>query len=204
MANPLSRPISGVFDQLARVYDFPLLQQTFYRPAQDAVVARLRRADAQRIADVGCGTGILSSRIAEELAPTAVYGCDMSDGMLAKARDRSAKVSWTRAPAEQLPFDDASIDAVISTNAFHFFDQPAAVAEFHRVLAPGGLMMIGVVNPSSAPRRFLLWLGSGGGSVGHFPTPEQMRSLATGAGFATVEHQVVRRWTGEGLTVATK
>lgn len=204
MANPLNQQISAVFDRAARIYDFPLLQWLAYQPVQDVVLARLRAAGSQRIVDVGCGTGILSSRIAAELHPSAVYGCDMSEGMLAKARARSTAVHWKRTPAEQLPFDDASIDAVVSTNAFHFFDQPAAVAEFHRVLTPGGLMMIGVVNPASAGRRLLLWIGTGGGSVGNFPSPDQMRALATSAGFSGVTHHTVRDWTGEGLTIATK
>jgi ubiquinone/menaquinone biosynthesis C-methylase UbiE len=39
--------------------------------------------------------------------------------------------------AEQLPFDDGALDAVVTTSAFHFFDQPAALREFHRVLASG-------------------------------------------------------------------
>jgi ubiquinone/menaquinone biosynthesis C-methylase UbiE len=45
-------------------------------------------------------------------------------------------------PAEQLPFDDGTLDAVVTTSAFHFFDQPAALREFHRILAPGGLAAV--------------------------------------------------------------
>ena len=47
-----------------------------------------------------------------------------------------------RGPAEQLPFDDGTLDAVVTTSAFHFFDQPAALREFHRVLASGGLVAV--------------------------------------------------------------
>ena len=57
--------------------------------------------------------------------------------MLNQARARSDRVRWLKGPAEQLPFDDAALDAVVTTSAFHFFDQPAALAEFHRVLHPG-------------------------------------------------------------------
>lgn len=204
MANTLNRQIPALFNQVARFYDLPWLQEKVYRPAQDAVLARLRTSGARRIVDVGCGTGILSARIAEELHPEAIYGCDMSDGMLANARARSAAVQWVKTPAEQLPFNDDSMDAVISTNAFHFFDQPAAVAEFRRVLAPGGQMMIGVLNPENTARRLMMWLTTGGGSVGHFPTADEMVEMASAAGFAEVSHQVVRSWSGEGLTIATK
>jgi ubiquinone/menaquinone biosynthesis C-methylase UbiE len=56
--------------------------------------------------------------------------------MLEQARVRSDRVKWMRGPAEQLPFDDGTLDAVVTTSAFHFFDQPAALREFHCVLAP--------------------------------------------------------------------
>jgi ubiquinone/menaquinone biosynthesis C-methylase UbiE len=49
-------------------------------------------------------------------------------------------VQWLRGPAEQLPFDDGALDAIVTTSAFHFFDQPAALREFRRVLASGGLV----------------------------------------------------------------
>ncbi len=123
----------------APAYDLGFLQQWVYRPAQDEVIAMLREHKSRRIADIACGTGILADRIQRELAPAQVYGVDMSEGMLAEAKERSAAVQWLRGPAEQLPFDDASLDAVVTTSAFHFFDQPAALRDFHRVLVPGGM-----------------------------------------------------------------
>jgi len=71
----------------------------------------------------------------------------MSDGMLARARARSSEVQWRKAPAEHLPFEDGVLDAVVTTSAFHFFDQPAALREFHRVLAPGGLAAVATLSP---------------------------------------------------------
>ena len=110
----------------APAYNLPLLQQWVYRPAQDEVIELLRSHNSQRVADIACGTGILADRIQRELHPRQVYGVDMSEGMLAEAKERSSAVQWLRAPAEQLPFDDGTLDAVVSTSAFHFFDQPAA------------------------------------------------------------------------------
>ena len=43
-------------------------------------------------------------------------------------------------------FDDGALDAVVTTSAFHFFDQPAALREFHRVLAPGGLVAVSALS----------------------------------------------------------
>ena len=118
----------------APAYNLPFLQQWVYRPAHDEVVAQLRDHQSARVADIACGTGILADRIERELHPAEVYGVDMSEGMLNQARSRSTAVQWLRGPAEQLPFGDGAVDAVVTTSAFHFFDQPAALREFHRVL----------------------------------------------------------------------
>jgi ubiquinone/menaquinone biosynthesis C-methylase UbiE len=107
-----------------------------YRPAQNEVITALHRRGASKVADIACGTGILADRIARELRAVEVYGVDVSDGMLAQARERSSEVQWRKGPAEHLPFEDGVLDAVVTTSAFHFFDQPAALREFYRVLAP--------------------------------------------------------------------
>lgn len=175
---------------LSKVYNFPLVQRHIYSPAQDDTIRQLREHDARRIADIACGTGILASRIQVELPAASVFGVDMSDGMLAKARARSAQVQWRKAPAEQLPFEDGTLDAVVTTSAFHFFDQPAALAEFHRVLAPGGMVSVATICPKEHR-----WTRGGTGERGpaHFPTAAEMERLFSGAGFDVVVHRPVAR-----------
>lgn len=175
----------------APVYDTPTLQRWFYQPVQDEVVAQLRARGSRRVADIACGTGILATRIHNELNTDEVYGVDMSDGMLAQARARCGRVRWLKAPAERLPFDDGTLDAVVSTTAFHFFDQPVAMREFHRVLAPGGLVAIGTISPPDLPVLRLLRLGPNG--TAHNPTPAEMRTLFAEAGFEVTEQHRANR-----------
>lgn len=179
----------------APAYDAQFLQRWVYRPAQDEVVARLRSAGSRRVADIACGTGILADRIERELHLDEVYGVDMSDGMLAQAKARSSQVHWLKGPAEQLPFDDGALDAVVTTSAFHFFDQPAALAEFHRVLAPGGLVAVATISP--APPQALQWLSDSRFTPAHSPSPTQMRELFRGAGLTVLDQHRVDRpiWT---------
>jgi ubiquinone/menaquinone biosynthesis C-methylase UbiE len=176
----------------APAYNLPFLQQWVYRPAHDEVVAQLRDHQSARIVDVACGTGILADRIERDLHPAAVYGVDMSEGMLNQARSRSIVVQWRRGPAEQLPFDDAALDAVVTTSAFHFFDQPAALREFHRVLSPGGLVAV-----STMSARQPLLPAASRLKPAHNPTSAEMRRLFEDAGFTIVEQHRVRRplWT---------
>jgi ubiquinone/menaquinone biosynthesis C-methylase UbiE len=179
----------------APLYDLPFLQRWVYRPAQDEVVSELRSHGAKRVADIACGTGILAARIQKDLRPGTVFGVDMSDGMLEQAKTRSTEVTWLKGPAEWLPFDDGSLDAVVTTSAFHFFDQPAAMREFYRVLAPGGLAAVATISPP--PAKLLHRIASESSSVAHSPSAAEMRRLFTDAGFTITSQRRVDRplWT---------
>jgi ubiquinone/menaquinone biosynthesis C-methylase UbiE len=146
----LNDAVTQFWSVAAPLYDLPFLQW-LYRPAHDEVIAALKDRGAHKVADVGCGTGILADRISKELHPDEVYGVDMSDGMLAQERARSSKVQWRKGPAEHLPFDDDALDAVVTTSAFHFFDQPAALRELRRVLTPGGVAAVATLSPHQPP-----------------------------------------------------
>lgn len=200
----LNSAVTGMWSLLSPAYDLPFLQQWVYRPPHDEVIALLHAHQSRRIADIACGTGVLSARIEEELHPDEIYGVDMSDGMLAQARAKSDRVHWLRSPAEQLPFDDGALDAVVTTSAFHFFDQPAALREFHRVLAPGGLVAVATL---SARQHFVQvpsrWKPQ------HNPPPEEMRALFEEAGFTISDQHRIRRpiWTqliSDLITVGAK
>jgi ubiquinone/menaquinone biosynthesis C-methylase UbiE len=174
----------------APAYNLPFLQQWVYRPAHDEVVGQLRAHSSARVADIACGTGILADRIERDLHPAQVYGVDMSEGMLNQARARSTDVQWLRGPAEQLPFDDGALDAVVTTSAFHFFDQPAALREFHRVLSPGGLAAVSTLSA----RQFLPQRpATSRWKAAHHPSAAEMRRLFEDAGFTVAEQHRVRR-----------
>ncbi|MBW0014854.1 class I SAM-dependent methyltransferase [Mycobacterium sp.] len=202
----LNDAVTRMWSFLAPAYDLPFLQQWVYRPPHDEVIAQLRSRGARKIADIACGTGILSDRIERELHPEAIYGVDMSDGMLAQARARSERVMWLRGPAEQLPFNDGALDAVVTTSAFHFFDQPAALREFHRVLASGGLVAVSAL---STRQPMLQASASNRWKPQHNASPAEMRTLFEEAGFTVSDQHRIPRpfWTrivSDLITVGTK
>ncbi|HEX2153222.1 MAG TPA: methyltransferase domain-containing protein [Acidimicrobiia bacterium] len=93
--------------------------------------------------DVGCGTGVVAREALARVGHGGrVVGVDPNEGMLAVAQ-RTPRVEWRTGVAEDLPFADASFDAVVSQFAMMFFDdRERAVREMERVLRPGGRVAI--------------------------------------------------------------
>jgi ubiquinone/menaquinone biosynthesis C-methylase UbiE len=100
----------------------------------------------KRVLEVGCGTGLILSRLAAE-ASEAV-GMDLSKGMLKSARERGLSVAV--GSATQLPFPDDSFDIVCSFKVLaHVPDIRSALSEITRVTRPGGRMVLEFYNPWS-------------------------------------------------------
>ncbi len=103
-------------------------------------------APGQAVLDVACGTGVLACEAARRAAPGgSVTGLDCNDGMLEVARRHDPEVDWVYGAAEDLPFDDAGFDVVVSQFGLMFFDDRAkALSEMWRVLKPGGRLAVAV------------------------------------------------------------
>jgi SAM-dependent methyltransferase len=123
------------------------------------------------VLDVGCGAG-MDSLVAAQMvgASGSVTGIDMTPEMVVKARGSIAEmglgnVRIVEGSAEQLPFDDASFDVVISNGVIDLIpDKDAVFSEITRVLRPGGRIQLADVtiqNPVSeqSKRDIDLWAG---------------------------------------------
>jgi ubiquinone/menaquinone biosynthesis C-methylase UbiE len=117
----------------------------------------------RRVLELGCGTGRNLAALAARGA-TTLAGVDLSDGMLAIARARLPGASFWRASIlDPTPLDPASVDLVLITLVLeHVADPSAAFAEAHRVLAPGGRLVVIELHPDA--------LSSG--SRAHFEGPD--------------------------------
>jgi ubiquinone/menaquinone biosynthesis C-methylase UbiE len=120
-----------------------------FQELQGRALGMLELGAEDLLLDLGCGTGV-AVREAAEVVRQAV-GLDLSSGMIAQARDRSAGLANvefvegdTSAP---LPFAAGAFTAALCTTAFHHFPrQEAVLRELGRVLAPGGRVVIADAN----------------------------------------------------------
>jgi SAM-dependent methyltransferase len=107
----------------------------------------LGAAAGERILDVGCGPGFYVAEILERVGDGGrVAGVDSSPAMLALAARRVAaheNVELREGGATALPFPDASFDAALSVQVLEYVDDvSAAIAELHRVIRPGGRLVV--------------------------------------------------------------
>jgi SAM-dependent methyltransferase len=93
-----------------------------------------------RILEIGCGTGLLWQKNRARINSTwRIVLTDLSFGMLATSRETGITASSAETDAQSIPFADATFDAIIANHMlYHVPDLPRALAEFQRVLKPGG------------------------------------------------------------------
>ncbi len=98
----------------------------------------MRQKGDALLVDVGCGTGISTRQFAAHGVDT--IGVEPNDAMRARAEaePESATTRYVKGTAEATGLPDGCATAVLAAQAFHWFDAPAALREFHRLLRPGG------------------------------------------------------------------
>jgi ubiquinone/menaquinone biosynthesis C-methylase UbiE len=109
-----------------------------------------------RVVDLGCGFGWFC-RWAREAGAAEVLGLDVSENMLARARQTTADpaIRYARADLEDLVLPDAGFDLVYSSLTFHYIaDFAGLLARIHRTLAPCGRLVFSIEHPIyMAPSR---------------------------------------------------
>ncbi|WP_082973397.1 class I SAM-dependent methyltransferase [Mycobacterium sp. E2327] len=124
------------YDLFARLLGMPKVY--------DTLIAQAELADGQRVLEIGCGTGNLTTRVRGAYPGVDVTGCDPDPRALDRARRKAIglkDIRFEQGYAERLPYPDAEFDRVLSSMMLHHINEdakPAAAEEIFRVLRPGG------------------------------------------------------------------
>jgi SAM-dependent methyltransferase len=205
-----SAAIEGSDPITANLYD---AAQTGMLP-EEAVLASLgcgnptalaRLNEGETVLDLGSGGGIDVLLSARRVGPTGkAYGLDMTDEMLALARENQRKagaenVEFLKGEIEHIPLPDCSVDVIISNCVINLSaDKGRVLREAFRVLKPGGRFAVSDVVtrgevPAEVRENMLLWVGCIAGAL----QDEEYVAKLTQAGFENVSIEPTRVYTIE-------
>jgi demethylmenaquinone methyltransferase/2-methoxy-6-polyprenyl-1,4-benzoquinol methylase len=154
-----------MFASIARSYDLNNRLHSFWRDQawRRFAIKQAAVKPADTCLDVACGTGDLTEALAHAGA-AKVTGLDFTPQMLEVARERatrlpretSEKITYIQGDAQNLPLPDGSVDVVtIAFGIRNVLEPTRAIAEFRRVLRPGGrLAILEFAEPSFGPARW--------------------------------------------------
>ncbi|HZP96570.1 MAG TPA: arsenite methyltransferase [Candidatus Limnocylindria bacterium] len=161
----------------------------------------------ERVLDLGSGAGLDVLLSAKRVSPGGhAYGVDMTDEMLAVARENQRKAGVTNATflegtIERVPLADGSVDVVISNCVINLAaDKGAVLREAHRVLRPNGRFAVAdmVALEELAPdakRRLDLWAGCVAGTI----SIDEYTTALRDAGFTGIDVEVTREQRLDGV-----
>lgn len=187
---------------MAETYERILVPVIFAPWAQDLIERARPIGPADRILDLGCGTGIVARRLRERLGGGArITGVDASTEMIAMARTLAPELDWREGNAMKLPFADATFELAVSQQMLQFVpDRVAALREIRRVLVPGGRL---VAATWRARREQPLYevlgqiaerhLGAANEKRFSFGDDSALRAVLSDAGFTAIRVEVVTR-----------
>ena len=179
------------FTQAAQVYESD--RAGIYEICKDDYPQMLAELEVETffdVLDVGCGTGAVIVLLHEKYPAARYTGLDLTPAMIDVAATKGLpNCMFVVGDAEDMPFEDASFDAVLSSNSFHHYPNPAAFfSGALRVLRPGGRLIL----RDYTSNDFVVWLMNtfelpatrllGHGDV-HVCKLSEFRALAEAAGF---------------------
>ncbi len=174
----------------------------YSRPLAEAFAGFAGVAPGQRVLDVGCGPGALTSVLVRRTGAGGVAAVDPSASFVEACRDRLPGVDVHAATAERLPFGDGGFDAALSQLVLHFVDDAAVViAEMSRVTKPGATVALAVWDAAGGMQMLrAFWDAAAAADPGFRPAVSDLRyggageisRLMTAGGLDDVREETLR------------
>lgn len=189
--------VARSFSQAASTYDQVAALQ---RQVAESLLDKIPSRSFANIVDLGCGTGVVTSQLADRDGAEAVFGLDIAEGMLRFAHNRypQSSLQWCGADAENLPLQDESVELVFSSLAVQWCaDFQQVCNEIMRVLKPGGYCLLATLGPNTLRELRSAWQRVDGYvHVNRFIDAERVTQAALSAGFECEcwEEDVVMRY----------
>ena len=211
-----ARRVARVFDSVAARYDLmnDVMSGGLHRVWKAATISQANIRPGQHILDVASGTGDLALAMARRVGASGrVIMSDINASMLLRGRNRLIDAGFPTTAvvcdAEHLPFPDASFDLVtVAFGLRNMTDKPAALRQMHRVLKPGGKLLVLEFSKVAAPLekiydlysfKVLPWLGKRiagdedsyrylAESIRMHPGPDELAQMLREAGFGVVRY----------------
>ena len=130
-----------IYNDMARGYD-SAPEGRYTRPHKAEIIEKVILRDGDNVLDVACGNGYLLGELIKK-AKVNAFGVDISENMIAVARERHPDCTFAVSPCVPLLFENESMDVITVSCAFHHFEEPQAFAdECIRVLKKNGRIYI--------------------------------------------------------------
>ena len=143
-SNPISSPPFSFSGSIPKHYE-QFLGPMFFEPYAIEVSRRIDFTSIQFALEIACGTGRVTRHLREHIpAASKLVASDISEDMLAVAKKRlkEFEIDWQVIDAQQLPFNENTIDVVVCCFGYMFVpDKTKAFGEAYRVLRPGGMLL---------------------------------------------------------------
>ena len=178
--------VAESFSKAATTYDSAAQLQ---RDISDRLWALLPAVQAQRVLDLGCGTGTGTVRLQQYFPQAQVLSLDIAPGMLQQVRKKHPGAVGVCADAEALPFKNDSLDIIFSSLAIQWCQAyPQLFAELYRVLAPGGSCVISTFRSGTLQELKTAWQAADAHvHVNAFADSAELREAAQQAGFCSID-----------------
>lgn len=188
--------VQKIFTQSAQ--SFTALKASADRASHEAMLRLARVQPSDRVLEVACGPGFVALLFAERARQ--VVGLDLTEALLDQARQRQRErglhnLQFVQGDAEHLPFPESTFTIVACHKAFHHFANPQKVLrEIHRVLVPGGRLVLGDTLSSDDPHKSALH-----NTIERLRDPShvtmyglsELMALLRDAGFLVQEHEIL-------------